>query len=67
VIGLHWGAYPEHGRRDVVEAAHADLVARYRAGAVRPDVTERYPLGGVPDALAALEGRDVLGRLAVVA
>jgi NADPH:quinone reductase len=67
VVGLHWGAYADHGRRDVVEDAHADLIAHYRAGTVRPDITARYPLDAVPAALAALEGRDVLGRLAVVA
>jgi NADPH:quinone reductase len=66
VVGLHWGAYPRHGRRDVIEAAHADLLSLYRSGAVRPDVTATCDLAGVPGALADLEARRVTGRVVVV-
>jgi NADPH2:quinone reductase len=65
VIGLHWGAYVEHGGRGVVEAAHADLIALYRSGRIHPDVTRTVELAGIPDALAALEARTVTGRLVV--
>ena len=35
VIGVHWGAYPNHNR-SVVEEAHADLLRLYSAGLVKP-------------------------------
>jgi NADPH2:quinone reductase len=66
VIGLHWGAYAEHGGRAVIEAAHDDLLRLYRAGAIRSDVTGTVGLDGIPEALAALEDRRVTGRLVVV-
>lgn len=66
VVGLHWGAYVEHGGRAVIDAAHVDLLRLYRAGAIRPDVTGTVDLHGVPDALHRLETRQVAGRLVVV-
>jgi NADPH2:quinone reductase len=66
VVGLHWGAYPRHGRRDVVEAAHDALLSLYRSGAIRPDVTATCGLDGIPGALADLEARRVTGRLVLV-
>lgn len=63
VVGLHWGAYVEHGGRSVVEAAHDDLIELYRAGRIRSDVSSTVDLDGVPGALAALEDRSVIGRL----
>jgi NADPH:quinone reductase len=66
VVGLHWGAYVEHGGRAVIEAAHLDLIRLYRAGAIKPDVTGTVGLDGVPDALRRLEARQVSGRLVVV-
>ena len=66
VMGLHWGAYVQHGGRAVIEEAHADLVRLYREGAIASDVTGTVDLAGVPDALAALEARRVTGRLVLV-
>lgn len=63
VIGLHWGAYVDHGGRRVIEAAHADLIELYRAGRITSNVTGTIALDDVPDALAALEARTVTGRL----
>ncbi|MFV0525294.1 MAG: NADPH:quinone oxidoreductase family protein [Acidimicrobiales bacterium] len=65
VLGLHWGAYVEHGGRAVIEAAHADLLALHRAGRIDPDVAGTLSLDEVPGALAALEARTVVGRLVV--
>ena len=66
VLGLHWGAYVQHGGRAVIEAAHADLVRLYREGAIGSDVTDTVDLAGIPRALAALEAREVTGRLVLV-
>lgn len=64
VVGVHWGAYPHH-RREVILAAHGDLLALYRAGRIPPAVTEVVPLEGIPAALDSLEGRRVRGRVVV--
>ncbi|MGD9754041.1 MAG: NADPH:quinone oxidoreductase family protein [Acidimicrobiia bacterium] len=66
VLGLHWGAYVEHGGRAVIEAAHEDLLRLYRAGSIKPDVTGTVDLEGLPAALEALEHRQVSGRLVLV-
>jgi NADPH2:quinone reductase len=66
VMGLHWGAYVEHGGRAVIEAAHADLLRLYRAGAITPDVRETVTLEQIPAALDRLEARQVSGRLVLV-
>jgi NADPH2:quinone reductase len=62
VVGVHWGAYPSH-RREVIEAAHADLLRLYAEGAIRPAVTEVVDLEGIPAALDALEHRRSVGRI----
>ncbi len=64
VIGMAWGQYAAR-RRDIVEHAHEELLALYRAGRIRTDVTA-VGLAEVPAALAALEARTVTGRLAMV-
>ncbi|MDY7105066.1 MAG: NADPH:quinone oxidoreductase family protein [Actinomycetota bacterium] len=66
VMGLHWGAYTEHGGRPVLEAAHADLLRLYAEGAIAPRIHSTIGLDEVPDALAALEAREVLGRIVLV-
>ena len=66
VVGLHWGAYVEHGGRAVIEAANEDLLGLYRSGAIAPDITGTFALAEVPRALALLEDRRATGRLVVV-
>lgn len=65
VVGVHWGAYSNH-RREVIDEAHAELMRLYAEGAVRPLVSEVVGLDGVPAALAALEARQVRGRVVLV-
>jgi NADPH:quinone reductase len=64
VLGMAWADYAVR-RRPIVEAAHEELLALFRAGRIRTDVTP-VPLADVPAALAALEARRVTGRLAMV-
>jgi NADPH2:quinone reductase len=62
VIGVHWGAYPNHDR-GVIEAAHADLLRLYAERAIKPAISETVGLEGIPAALDALEHRRVQGRI----
>ena len=55
VLGMAWADYAVR-RRPIVEAAHEELLALFRAGRIRTDVTP-VPLADVPAALAALEAR----------
>ncbi len=66
IVGLHWGAYTEHGRRDVLDAAHADLLRLYAAGKVEPLIHRTVDLESIPAGLAALEERGVMGRVVYV-
>ncbi len=63
---MQWGAYTQHGRRDVLEAAHADLLQLYRGGMIVPPIQDELDLEGIPAGLAALEERAVLGRVVYV-
>jgi NADPH2:quinone reductase len=65
VLGVHWSAYTMHGKA-IVDAAHRDLLDLYERGLIRPAVARTVRLDAVPQALAALESRDVVGRLVLV-
>lgn len=65
VVGVHWGAYPNH-RREVIDIAHADLLRLYDQGKIKPVITETVGLDGIPAALEALEQRRVRGRIVLV-
>ena len=65
VLGVHWSAYTKHDHA-VVDAAHRHILELYERGQVKPIVARRVALDDVPDALSALESRDVLGRLVLV-
>lgn len=64
ILGVYWGDWT---RRD--PAGHVknmrDLVAWIRDGRVRPAITERVGLEGVPDAIARMAARRVLGKVVV--
>lgn len=64
VVGVHWGVYHQH-RREVIDAAHADILRLYREGQIKPAIARTVTLDGIPEALAALESRSVIGRLVV--
>jgi NADPH2:quinone reductase len=64
ILGVYWGDWT---RRD--PAGHVrnmrDLVDWIRDGRVRPAITERVGLDGVPDAIARMAARRVLGKVVV--
>ncbi len=65
MVGVFWG---ESVRRD--PKGHAlnvqQLVAWFRAGKVKPSITERIPLSGVIDAMQRIQARKVLGKVVVL-
>lgn len=65
VVGLHWGRYRERDPA-AVAACHQEL-ARLAGRGLRPPVTERVALEGVPEALQRLADGATIGRVVHVA
>jgi len=65
VLGVHWSAYTAHGR-PVVDAAHTEILRLYDQGLICPVVANMVGLDALPQALSALESRNVAGRLVLV-
>jgi len=64
VVGVFWGAFT---RRDPkANAANiAELMRLYDKGAIRPVVSERYPLAKAGEAIARLAARKAMGKIVV--
>jgi NADPH2:quinone reductase len=62
ILGLHWGLYEQRDPALVLDC-HAELTRLAAAGLIRPLITERLPLTGVPDALRRLGAGTTTGRL----
>ncbi len=62
ILGLHWGLY-QRLEPGAVRDCHAELTRLAAAGLIRPLVTERLPLAGVPDGLRRLGAGTTVGRL----
>jgi NADPH:quinone reductase len=65
VVGVFWGAFT---RRDPkANAANiAELMTLYAKGAIKPVVSERYPLAKAGDAIARLAARKAMGKIVVM-
>ncbi len=64
VLGMAWAEYTTR-LRSVIEEAHDDILRLHREGRIRTDVAT-VPIEALPDALAAIEARTVIGSLAMV-
>ena len=64
MVGVFWGAFT---RRDPAgNAANiAELMALYAKGAIKPVVSERYPLARAAEAIARLAARKAMGKIVV--
>ncbi len=65
VIGVFWGGF---ARRDPeANAANiGELLSLYDVGAIRPVISERFPLAKAGDAIARLAARKAMGKIVVV-
>ncbi len=65
ILGLHWGLYQ---RLDpgAVRASQAELNRLAAAGRIRPLISERLPLAGVPDGVGRLADGSTTGRVVFV-
>jgi len=62
ILGLHWGLYQQRDPR-AVRDCHAELTMLAAAGVIRPLISERLPLAGVPDGLRRLADGATTGRI----
>jgi NADPH2:quinone reductase len=65
IVGVYWGDWT---RREPAKHVRnmTDLAQWLRAGTVSPAITERIGLDAVPDALARMSRREVLGKVVVL-
>ena len=64
VVGVFWGDFTR--REPKANAANiAELMQLYAKGAIRPLVSERYPLAKAGEAIARLAGRQAMGKIVV--
>jgi NADPH:quinone reductase len=64
VVGVFWGSFTQ--RDPKANAANiAELMQLYAKGAIRPVVSERYPLARAGEAIARLAGRQAMGKIVV--
>lgn len=63
--GVFWGSYMQR-QPHVLRSSMEQVLDWAAAGKLRVPVHERYPFGRVPDAMAALLGRAVMGKVLVL-
>lgn len=72
VLGFNWGEYAGWGRTDNrvrhaqrVQAALAQLTAWWREGRIEPTLHATFPLAEFAAAMACVQGREAIGRVAL--
>jgi NADPH2:quinone reductase len=65
VAGLQWSDYRER-QPDRVMEAQAEIFRLWRAGAVRPPVTQKFAFEDLPSALACIEEGRIRGKAAIL-
>jgi len=64
VVGVFWGDFTR--RNPAGNAANiAELMELYAKGAIKPVISERYPLARAGEAIARLASRSAMGKIVV--
>ena len=64
IVGVFWGGFVER-EPAAHTAALVELFRLYGEGAIRPEISARYPLARAGEAIAALAARQAVGKLVV--
>jgi NADPH:quinone reductase len=65
VVGVFWGSFAL--REPAANAANiAELMGLYARGAIKPVISERYPLARAGEAISRLADRKVMGKIVVM-
>ncbi|MEA2754025.1 MAG: NADPH:quinone reductase [Aliidongia sp.] len=65
IIGVFWGAFSQRDP-DRNRANNEELLAFYARGAIKPQISERFPLARGAEAIARLANREALGKIVVM-
>jgi NADPH:quinone reductase len=64
IVGVFWGAWVRRDPKAFLVSA-AELMDLYAKGAIKPEVSKRFPLDKAGDAIAWLAGRKAMGKVVV--
>ncbi len=64
IVGVIWGNWTARNP-DLFQKANLELMDLYKAGKIRPHVSERFPLERAADAIAHLGSRKAMGKVVV--
>jgi NADPH2:quinone reductase len=64
IIGVFWGAFAQRNP-EANRANNAELFELYAKGAIKPQISERFPLARGGEAIARLAGRGAMGKVVV--
>lgn len=65
IVGVFWGEFSRR-ERERNEANTRALLELYARGAIKPQISERYPLERAGEAIARLAARQAIGKIVVV-
>ena len=65
IVGVFWGAFLARDPKGAAQN-NQDLIKLYAQGAIRPEVSERFPLERGGEAITALASRRAMGKVVVV-
>ena len=64
IVGVFWAAWVDR-EREAFEASTRELLEFYTKGAIRPFISERFPLDRAPEAISWLAARKAMGKIVV--
>ena len=65
IVGVFWGAWMDRDPA-AFQTSTGELLGLYQQGAIRPEISARYPLEKGGDAIASLAARHAMGKLVVM-
>jgi NADPH:quinone reductase len=64
VVGVYWGAFVQRDPK-ASAANNYELVELYAKGAIKPEISARFPLAKASEAIAQLAARKAMGKIVV--
>ena len=64
IVGVFWGAFAQRDPKANAQN-NRELIALYNKGAIKPEISERYPLAKGGEAIARLAARKAMGKIVV--
>lgn len=64
IVGVYWGAFTQHNPK-ANAANNRELIDLYVKGAIKPEISERFPLAKAGEAIARLAARKAMGKIVV--